>query len=180
MTRCGTLSQNGYGTSRGAIQKRSFLRTPTQQKNKWPSAQPKAGTRRMPKATSSQVPRPPIYKRTGSPILWSSQDLYKKALRVALTRCGTLSQNGYGTSKGAIRKRSFLSTPTKRKNKRRPAEAGRQAGAQLECFCSAGRLHIVCTWQHGSAALTHRLPERESQDTHIPCRPKGRATWIRE
>ena len=47
----------------------------------------------------------------------------KKALRVALTRCGTLSQNGYGTHMESLRQRSISEPPAGQK-KSQPSRPG--------------------------------------------------------
>ena len=46
----------------------------------------------------------------------------KKALRVALTRCGTLSQNGYGTHMESLRHGSITEPPAGQKRASRAAQ----------------------------------------------------------
>ena len=88
----------------------------------------------------------------------------KKALRVALTRCGTLSQNGYGAQRGAMRAGSFPSEENTRKKRSRPDPQIRATGhglllPRVRSLVNSPR-PIVSTREHDSGPPKPRYPDQ--------------------
>ena len=116
-----------------------------------------------------------------------------------MTRCGTLSQNGYGTQLGAIQTRSFLHNPenTKRKNKdshqrltKTRTLPSQEIGRGMRHTTPHGyralksranrpidRFRILRTSAHGNPAVCCNLGCPGRQETHQGCTQQDPHTW---